>query len=167
MLDAVMRVGIGVDLHRFTPDRPLFLGGVEIPHHQGLDGHSDADALTHAVCDALLGAAGLGDIGRHFPDTDESFSDISSLMLLSHVKAMIHEAGWAVENIDGVVVAEVPKLAPYLDEMTDTLAATLEIDAARLNLKATRAEGLGSLGRSEGVYAQAIASLVSNRSTDK
>ena len=155
-----MRVGIGVDLHRFTPDRPLVLGGVEVPHEQGLDGHSDADALTHAICDALLGAAGLGDIGEHFPATDEAFRDISSLVLLARVKEMIAEAGWRVENVDAVVVAEEPKLAPYLDAMERTLAATLEIDASRLNLKATRPEGLGSLGRSEGIWAQAVATLL-------
>ncbi|MFB6285391.1 MAG: 2-C-methyl-D-erythritol 2,4-cyclodiphosphate synthase [Candidatus Bipolaricaulia bacterium] len=155
-----MRVGIGVDQHRFTPDRSLVLGGVEIPHDQGLEGHSDADALTHAICDALLGAAGLGDIGEHFPATDEAFRDISSLILLARVKEMIAEAGWRVENVDAVVVAEAPKLASYLDDMIHALAATLEIDASRLNLKATRPEGLGALGRHEGVYAHAVAGLV-------
>ena len=155
-----MRVGIGVDLHRFAPDRSLVLGGVEVPHRQGLDGHSDADALTHAICDALLGAVGLGDIGQHFPATDEAFRDISSLVLLDRVQEMIAEDGWRVENVDAVAVAEEPKLAPYLDEMKRTLAATLGIDASRVNLKATRPEGLGSLGRSEGIWAQAVASLI-------
>lgn len=157
-----MRVGIGVDQHRFTPDRTLVLGGVEIPHDQGLAGHSDADALTHAICDALLGAAGMGDIGQHFPDSDDRYRDASSLTLLQHVKGMLAEAGWAIENLDAVVVTEAPKLSPYLDEMIETLAATLDTDASRLNLKATRAEGLGFVGRSEGLCAYAVAGLTSD-----
>lgn len=160
-----MRVGIGVDLHRFTSDRPLVLGGVEIPHHQGLEGHSDADALTHAVCDALLGAAGLGDIGGHFPATDEAYRDVSSLVLLSRVRAMIEDAGWAVENVDAVVVAEAPNLAPHLPAMIDALAKTLRLADARINLKATRAEGLGAIGRAEGIDAHAVACLVPKPST--
>ena len=158
-LGVTVRVGIGVDLHRFTPDRPLVLGGVEIPHHQGLDGHSDADALTHAICDALLGAAALGDIGKHFPARDPQYADISSLVLLERVDEMLTEQGWSIRNVDAVVLAEAPKLAPYLDGMIRRLSDVLGIGTNQINLKATRPEGLGSLGRSEGVWAQAVATL--------
>lgn len=154
-----MRVGIGVDLHRFAPDRPLVLGGVEIPHHQGLAGHSDADALTHAVCDALLGAAALGDIGEHFPANDPQYANISSLVLLERVEGMLTDHGWSIGNVDAVIVAEEPMLAPYLHTMTDQLMGVLEIGRDQMNLKATRPEGLGSLGRSEGIWAQAVALL--------
>ncbi len=154
-----MRVGIGVDLHRFTPDRPLVLGGVEIPHHQGLAGYSDADALTHAVCDALLGAAALGDIGEHFPANDPQYANISSLVLLERVEGMLTDHGWSIGNVDAVIVAEEPMLAPYLHTMTDQLMGVLEIGRDQMNLKATRPEGLGSLGRSEGIWAQAVALL--------
>lgn len=154
-----MRVGIGVDLHRFAPDRPLVLGGVEIPHHRGLAGHSDADALTHAVCDALLGAAGMGDIGEHFPANDPQYANISSLVLLERVEGMLTDHGWSIGNVDAVIVAEEPMLAPYLHTMTDQLMGVLEIGRDQMNLKATRPEGLGSLGRSEGIWAQAVALL--------
>ena len=160
-----MRVGIGVDLHRFKPDRLLVLGGVEIPHHQGLEGHSDADALTHAICDALLGAAALGDIGKHFPDSDPQYADISSLVLLERVYGMLTEQGWSIGNVDAVVLAEAPKLAPYIDEMIQRLGDVLAIERGQINLKATRAEGLGAIGRNEGIYAQAVACLVPNPST--
>lgn len=160
MLDAVMRVGIGVDLHRFTDDRPLVLGGVEIPYQRGLKGHSDADALTHAICDALLGAAALGDIGQHFPASEAQYANISSLVLLERVRQMLTNEGWSIGNIDAVVVTEEPKLAPYLDEMIQHLSDVLVIGSDQINLKATRPEGLGSLGRSEGVWAQAVATLL-------
>jgi len=154
-----MRVGIGVDQHRFTPDRSLILGGVEIPHDQGLEGHSDADALTHAICDALLGAAALGDIGQHFPASDPQYANVSSLVLLERVRQILTNKGWSIGNIDAVVVTEEPKLAPYLDAMIGRLTEILEIDRDRIHLKVTRPEGLGALGRSEGVWAQAVASI--------
>jgi len=154
-----MRVGIGVDFHKFAKGRKLILGGVEIKHDKGLIGHSDADVLTHAICDALLGAAGLGDIGKHFPDTDERFKDISSLKLLEQVYLMLKAKGYRVHNIDTVIVAEAPKLAPYFSEMIEKLAAVLEISAEKINIKATMSEGMGAIGRKEGIAAFAIASL--------
>lgn len=154
-----MRVGIGVDFHGFVAGRKLILGGVEIPFERGLIGHSDADALTHAICDALLGAAGLGDIGKHFPDTDERFRDVSSLELLKQVNSMLKAKGHRVHNIDAVVVAEAPKLAPYFSEMIGKLAAVLRISSDQINIKATTTEGMGAIGRVEGVAAFAMANL--------
>jgi len=154
-----MRVGIGVDFHRFIPGRKLILGGVEIPFDRGLIGHSDADVLTHAICDALLGAAGLGDIGKHFPNTDERFKNISSLKLLEQVHLMLKAKGYRVHNLDAVIVAEAPKLAPYFAEMIGTLAEVLGISSDRINIKATTAEGMGALGRAEGIAAFAVAGL--------
>ncbi len=154
-----MRVGIGVDFHKFARGRRLILGGLEIPHDRGLIGHSDADVLTHAICDALLGAAGLGDIGKHFPDTDERFKNISSLELLEQVHHMLKAKGYRVHNLDAVIVAEAPKLAPYFAKVSEKLAAVLGVSSDRINLKATTAEGMGAIGRTEGVVAFAIASL--------
>ena len=154
-----MRIGIGLDLHRFVSGRKLILGGVEIPYAKGLEGHSDADVLTHAICDALLGAAGLGDIGLHFPPSDSEFRDISSLELLRRVCGMLKQRGFAIVNVDAVLVLEEPKVAPFFPSMKEKLASVLEIPPERINLKATRPEGLGALGREEGVFAQAVALL--------
>lgn len=152
-----MRVGFGYDVHRLVDGRPLILGGVEIPYDKGLLGHSDADVLVHAVMDALLGAAGAGDIGRHFPDSDDRYKGISSLTLLSRVGEVLHEKGFAVGNIDAVVVAQQPKLAPYIEAMELNLAKALSIDPARINVKATTTEGLGFTGTGEGIAAYGTA----------
>lgn len=157
MLD--FRIGHGYDVHRLTEGRALILGGVQVPYALGLLGHSDADVLTHAVMDALLGAAGLGDIGRHFPDTDERYRGISSLLLLEHVRRRLADAGWRAGNIDATVIAQRPKLAPFLDEMRQKLAATLGISPDCVNVKATTEEGLGFSGRGEGIAAHAVALL--------
>lgn len=157
MLD--FRIGHGYDVHRLTEDRALILGGVQVPYPLGLLGHSDADVLTHAVMDALLGAAGLGDIGRHFPDTDERYRGISSLLLLAHVRALIADAGWRVGNIDATLIAQRPKLAPYLEGMRQNIAAGLELAPDCVNVKATTEEGLGFSGRGEGIAAHAVALL--------
>lgn len=154
------RIGIGLDVHRYRRGQKLILGGVEIPYEAGLVGHSDADALTHAICDALLGAAGLQDIGRHFPDSDLRYRDVSSLDLLEQVRDMLNEKGYAIGNIDAVIVAEAPRLSEHLELMAKRLAATLGTEATRIHVKATRAEGMGALGRGEGVLAQAVAVLV-------
>jgi len=153
----MIRAGIGIDFHRFALGRKLILGGVEIDHELGLAGHSDADALTHAICDALLGAAGLGDIGRWFPDTDPQYKDISSLVLLQRVRGMLQEQGWRVGNVDATIVAEEPHLAPYIPEMTAKLAGALQVHEEAINLKATRPEGLR--GWDEGIAAWAVATL--------
>lgn len=154
-----MKVGIGYDIHRLAEGRKLVLGGVELESDRGLLGHSDADVLTHAVCDALLGAAGLGDIGRHFPDTDKRFRGISSLKLLSAVAALIGEKNYRVGNIDAVVILERPKLAPRAEEMAGNLARTLRIERDRVNVKAATNEGLGTVGRGEAIAAWAVAGL--------
>jgi len=154
-----LRFGIGYDVHRLVSGRHLILGGVSIPFELGLAGHSDADVLTHAIMDALLGAAGQGDIGRHFPDTDSRYKDISSLLLLEQVAAIIVEAGFRVVNIDSIVVAQKPKLAPYIEQMRENLARILQIPAAWVNIKATTTEGLGFTGTGEGIAAYAIAGL--------
>jgi 2-C-methyl-D-erythritol 2,4-cyclodiphosphate synthase len=150
-----VRTGIGLDTHRFAPGRPLILGGVEIPSDQGLDGHSDADVLTHAIVDALLGAASLGDIGQHFPDTDERWRDADSMDLLRAVLAEVAEAGWAVAHVDATVVLQRPKLAPHRDAIRDSLAAEL----GSVNLKFTTGEKMGFVGREEGAAALAVATL--------
>ncbi len=154
-----MRIGHGYDVHRLTEGRALILGGTEIPWTLGLDGHSDADVLTHAVMDALLGAAGLGDIGRHFPDTDAAYAGISSLLLLSRVRDLLAGAGWRTGNIDATIIAQRPKLAPYIPAMREKLAFTLGIDPGQVNVKATTEEGLGFSGRGEGIAAHAVALL--------
>jgi len=150
------RVGIGYDVHRLVVERPLILGGVEIPHEFGLLGHSDADVLTHAICDALLGALALGDIGRHFPDTDARFKGISSLILLQHVAALIHEQGYHVGNIDAVIIAERPKLKDYIEHMRANIAESCKVSTAQVSVKATTTERLGFCGREEGVAAEAV-----------
>ena len=155
-----MRTGIGYDVHRLDPERRLILGGVCIPHTAGLLGHSDADVLIHAVMDALLGAAGLGDIGRHFPDTDPAYKDISSIVLLTHVGRLLKEKGFTVGNIDAVIIAQRPRLSPYLAEMEKNIAAALETDVSLINIKATTEERLGFTGREEGIAAQAVCLIV-------
>ncbi|SHG92109.1 2-C-methyl-D-erythritol 2,4-cyclodiphosphate synthase [Thermosyntropha lipolytica DSM 11003] len=154
-----VRVGTGYDVHRLVEGRKLILGGVEIPHTRGLLGHSDADVLIHAVCDALLGGAALGDIGKHFPDHDERYKGISSLVLLKEVAKKIEKAGFKVVNIDSTVVAEEPRLAPYIDLMRRNIAQALEIDWSRISVKATTTEGLGFEGEKRGISAQAVALL--------
>ncbi len=151
--------GIGWDSHRLVPGRPLVLGGIEIPHPEGLAGHSDADVLTHAVIDALLGAAGLDDIGRHFPDTDPRYAGADSLVLLRTALAAVEAEGWAVTHVDATVVMERPKLAPHRDAIRDTLAGVLGLDRRRVNVKASTGEGMGFVGRGEGVAALAVATL--------
>lgn len=150
------RVGIGYDLHRLATNRALVLGGVRIKHHLGLDGHSDADVLIHALIDALLGAAGMRDIGFHFPTGDERYRNISSLRLLGEVKEMLEREGWKLGNADAVISAEAPVLAPFIDEMRENIAAALEVSKNRVSVKATTTEGLGVCGRQEGMAAQAI-----------
>lgn len=151
-----IRIGHGYDVHRFAENRKLFIGGVEVPHDRGLLGHSDADVLLHAVCDALLGATALGDIGRHFPDNDNSFKDIDSKILLKKTVELIAEKGYTVGNIDATVVAQKPKLATYIPKMTDTIAGICKVSADKVNVKATTEEKLGFTGREEGVCAHAV-----------
>ncbi len=155
----MMRIGMGYDVHRLVPDRPLILGGVEVPHDMGLRGHSDADVLTHAICDAILGAAALGDIGLHFPDSDPAFQGISSLVLLKHTVDLVAGEGLKVCQIDATVVAQAPRLGPFRDQMRARLAETLGIPLALTSVKATTTEGLGYTGRREGVAALCIARL--------
>ena len=155
-----MRVGMGYDVHRLVEGRKLILGGVEIPYEKGLLGHSDADVLIHAIMDALLGAAALGDIGKHFPDTDPQYKGISSVELLKHVAKLLDKNNYVIENIDATVIAQRPKLRPYMEEMTKNVAGALGIEENRLNLKATTEEGLGFTGTGEGMASQAICSLV-------
>ena len=154
------RVGMGYDVHKLVTGRKLILGGVEIQHDLGLLGHSDADVLLHAIKDAILGAAALGDIGRHFPDTDEAYKGISSMVLLSKVKDLILKEGYKVNNIDATIAAQQPKIAPYIQQMNINIANTLGIDVSRINVKATTTEGLGFVGNKEGMSAYAIASIV-------
>lgn len=152
-------MGIGFDLHEFTENRPLILGGVEIPYARGLAGHSDADVLSHAICDALLGACGEGDMGEHFPDSDAAYQDISSLILLQRVLKRVAEKGFQVENVDTIVIAEEPQLSPFKSSIRKKLAETLCLSEEKINVKAKTAEGLGLLGRSEGIASYAIVSL--------
>ena len=154
-----MRIGHGYDVHRFAPDRALILGGVEISHEMGLLGHSDADVLLHAVCDALLGAAALGDIGKHFPDSDERFRGIDSRILLRHTVALIKGRGYKVGNIDATVICQAPKLQKHMEKMKRNLAADCGISETQVNVKATTEEGLGFTGRSEGIAAHAVCIL--------
>lgn len=154
------RIGHGYDVHRLVENRKLILGGVEIPFERGLLGHSDADVLTHAVMDAVLGAAALGDIGRHFPDTDPAYLGADSLVLAAHVRNLIEARGYRVNNIDATVIAQRPKLAPYLASMRDKLAAVFGVDADAVNVKATTEEKLGFTGSGEGIAVHAVASLV-------
>lgn len=154
------RFGMGYDVHALVPDRKLILGGVEIPHTVGLLGHSDADVLLHAIADALLGAAALGDIGRHFPDTDPAYEGISSLLLLGHVASLLKEKGFSVGNIDATIVAQRPKLAPYIQKMNENIAHTLEIPLDCVNVKATTEEHLGFTGAEKGISAYAVAGIL-------
>lgn len=151
-----MRIGMGYDIHQLAPNRRLVLGGVEIPHPLGLIGHSDADAVIHAVCDALLGAAGLGDIGTHFPDTDPAYRDIDSGRLLVRCREMVAHGGNSVINADITVFAESPRISPHREAMSRNLARLLAIDPSRVNIKATTAEGLGPVGRGEGIAAACV-----------
>jgi 2-C-methyl-D-erythritol 2,4-cyclodiphosphate synthase len=151
------RIGTGYDVHRLVAGRKLIIGGVDIPFEKGLSGHSDADVLLHAICDALLGAAGLGDIGRHFPDTAPIYKDISSLMLLEEVQRQLAEAGYRVNNVDATIVAEKPKMAPHIPAMVTNIAAAIKVDRSTINVKATTTEGLGFAGRGEGMAAYAVA----------
>jgi 2-C-methyl-D-erythritol 2,4-cyclodiphosphate synthase len=154
-----MRVGHGYDVHQLVAGRDLILGGVKVPHSKGLLGHSDADVLIHAICDACLGAAALGDIGQHFPDSDPRYQGIDSRKLLRHVRALLVAREWRVENIDSTIIAQAPKLAPHLPQMVDNIAADLEIAASQVNVKATTTERLGFAGREEGIAAHAVVLL--------
>lgn len=151
------RIGFGFDVHKLVPGRRLVLGGEDIPFDKGLLGHSDADVLVHAIADALLGAAALGDIGKHFPDTDPKYEDISSLTLLAHVASLLAEKHFEIINIDSTVVLQKPKIAPYVDQMRKNIAGALGLDAARISIKATTNEGLGFIGAGDGAVAYAVA----------
>lgn len=163
-----MRVGMGYDVHRLTEGRDLILGGVNIPYEKGLLGHSDADVLLHAVMDALLGAAALGDIGKHFPDTDPTYKGISSLKLLGHVGKLLEDQLYVIENIDATIIAQRPKMAPHIEAMRKNIADALHISVEQVNVKATTEEGLGFTGRGEGISSQAICALekITNLSYD-
>ena len=156
-----MRVGMGYDVHRLVEGRDLIMGGVKIPYEKGLLGHSDADVLLHAIMDALLGAAALGDIGKHFPDSDDRYKGISSLELLKNVGELIGEKGFFIENIDATIIAQAPKMRPFIDAMRENIADTLEMDINCVNVKATTEEGLGFTGAGEGISSQAICLLTS------
>lgn len=153
-----MRIGQGFDVHVLAPGRKLIIGGVEIPHDKGLVGHSDADVLAHAVCDALLGAAALGDIGHHFPDTDPSYRDADSMQLLAEVVRRVRAAGWEAVNVDATIIAQAPRMAPHIPRMQARLAQCLGVDCA-VNVKAKTTERLGAIGRGEGIAAEAVALL--------
>lgn len=157
------RTGIGYDVHRLVEGRKLILGGVEIPHSRGLDGHSDADVLAHAIADALLGCIGGGDIGHHFPNTDETIRGISSLEVLHRVVAVLAKAGARPVNVDATIIAEAPKIAPHIEAMRTKLAAALELNEADVSIKATTNERLGSIGREEGIAAMAVATVEQKR----
>lgn len=157
----MIRIGHGYDAHPLVEGRDLVLGGVRIDHTLGLKGHSDADALIHAICDACLGAAGLGDLGRHFPDSEAQYKGIDSRKLLRGVLQRIQQEGWRVANVDSTIVAQAPRLAPHLSAMRENLAADLAVDASRVNVKATSPEKLGALGREEGIAAYAVVLLES------
>lgn len=154
------RVGFGYDSHRFAPNRPLVLGGIRIPFELGLAAHSDGDALIHALCDALLGAAALKDIGTHFPDTDQKFENIDSKILLSKVVQLLTQRGWRVNNVDCTLILEKPKMKDHIDAMVDSLAAILQIDSSRISIKAKTNEKMGFTGQGEGIAATAIVSIV-------
>ncbi|MCR5251109.1 MAG: 2-C-methyl-D-erythritol 2,4-cyclodiphosphate synthase [Lachnospiraceae bacterium] len=158
-----MRIGNGYDVHRLGEGRDLIIGGVKIPYEMGLIGHSDADVLTHAIMDALLGAAALGDIGKHFPDTDDAYKGADSLVLLAKVRDLLSEKGYFVENIDATIIAQAPKMRPYIDEMNRRIAEVLELDPDQINIKATTEEHLGFTGRGEGIAAQAVCLLATVR----
>lgn len=155
-----MRVGMGYDVHKLVENRKLILGGVEIPHEKGLLGHSDADVLLHAIMDSILGALALGDIGKHFPDTDEKFKDADSMKLLEHVYNLIKEKGYAIGNLDATIIAQSPKMAPHIQDMRFNIARVLNTDIDNINVKATTEEGLGFTGNKEGISSQSICLLV-------
>lgn len=156
-----MRIGMGYDVHRLVEGRDLIIGGVKIPYEKGLLGHSDADVLLHAVMDALLGAAAMGDIGKHFPDTDPAYKGISSLLLLEKVGELLEEKTFLIENIDATIIAQAPKMRPYIDGMRENIARVLRIQTDQVNVKATTEEGLGFTGAGEGISAQAVCVLTS------
>ncbi len=155
-----MRIGHGFDVHKLVVGRKCIIGGVEIAHEKGLDGHSDADVLLHAICDALLGAAALGDIGKHFPPSDDSYKNADSRVLLRHVVALLKAKNYAVNNIDATVICEAPKLSPHTQQMCANIAADCKIDASQINVKATTTEKLGFTGRGEGIAAEAVCTIV-------
>ncbi len=156
-----MRIGMGYDVHKLVEGRKLIIGGVEIPYEKGLLGHSDADVLLHAISDALLGAAALGDIGKHFPDTDPKYKGADSLKLLAHVGELLEENNYFIENIDATIIAQQPKMRPHIDEMRENIAGALGIEVSQVNVKATTEEGLGFTGSMEGISSQAICMLIS------
>ncbi len=155
-----MRVGMGYDVHKLVEDRKLILGGVEIPHEKGLLGHSDADVLLHAIMDSILGALALGDIGKHFPDTDEKYKGADSMKLLEHVYNLISEKGYAIGNLDATIIAQAPKMAPHISKMRENIARVLNTDISNINVKATTEEGLGFTGNKEGISSQSICLLI-------
>ncbi|WP_373600633.1 2-C-methyl-D-erythritol 2,4-cyclodiphosphate synthase [Paraclostridium bifermentans] len=155
-----MRVGMGYDVHKLVEDRKLILGGVEIPHKKGLLGHSDADVLLHAIMDSILGALALGDIGKHFPDTDEKYKGADSMKLLEHVYNLISEKGYAIGNLDATIIAQAPKMAPHISKMRENIARVLNTDISNINVKATTEEGLGFTGSKEGISSQSICLLI-------
>jgi 2-C-methyl-D-erythritol 2,4-cyclodiphosphate synthase len=157
---ATPRIGFGYDVHRLVPGRKLILGGVEIPHTLGFEGHSDADVLLHAIGDALLGAAALGDLGRHFPDTDPRFSGISSLILLQHVRDLLSQHRWSIVNIDATLILDAPKISPFVDRMRSNIANALTIAVEKISVKATTNEGLGFIGSAQGGAAHAVAAIL-------
>ena len=155
-----MRIGHGYDVHRLTAGRKLILGGVDIPWDRGLDGHSDADVLVHAIMDALLGAAALGDIGKHFPDTDKTYKGINSMLLLKHVCALLQQKGYVLSNLDATVIAQKPKLSPHIAAMRNNIAACMQVELDQINIKATTEEHLGFTGREEGIACHAVCLLL-------
>lgn len=155
----MFRIGQGFDVHTFADKRPLILGGIEVPHDRGLTGHSDADVLLHTIADACLGAIGEGDIGRHFPDTDPAFKDADSAKLLFHVWGLVKDKGYRLVNLDCVIMAERPKMAPHIEKMRERIAALLECETGQVNVKATTTEKLGFVGREEGIASQAVVLL--------
>lgn len=156
-----MRIGMGYDVHKLVEGRDMIIGGVKIPYEKGLLGHSDADVLLHAISDALLGAAALGDIGKHFPDSDPAYKGISSIILLQHVGKLLEENGFLIENIDATIIAQAPKMRPHIDAMRENIANALGIEVSQVNVKATTEEGLGFTGTGEGISSQAICMLTS------
>ena len=162
-----MRIGMGIDVHALVAGRPLILGGVTVPHSLGLSGHSDGDALTHAVVDALLGAAGMGDIGGRFPSSDDAYKDADSLTFLSAIAPDLAKAGWSIENVDATIIAQRPALSPFVREMAANMARALAIDADRINVKATTSDRLGIAGREEGIAAFAVALLERQKPPDR
>jgi 2-C-methyl-D-erythritol 2,4-cyclodiphosphate synthase len=154
-----MKIGMGYDVHKLVPDRKLIIGGVEIPHNMGLLGHSDADVLIHAIMDSLLGAAGLGDIGKHFPDTDSRYKGISSVKLLEHVAKLLEENSYVIGNIDATIIAQKPKMLPHIEKMKENIADALKISPSLVNIKATTEEGLGFTGSEQGISAASVALL--------